>query len=72
MDLFIFKDGRVLTAAAGEPIDVPLVDLAVCVTNPQEGQVLTYNGTMWVNAALPEPEETEPEAEPAQEGGGGE
>lgn len=70
MDLFIFKDGRVLTAAAGEPIDVPLVDLVVCVTNPQEGQVLTYDGTMWVNAALPEPEE-EP-AEPQQEGGGGE
>ena len=72
MNLFIFNDGRVLVKPTGEPINVPLVDLAVCVTNPQEGQVLTYNGAMWVNAALPEPEETPDETEPAQEGGGGE
>lgn len=70
MNLFIFRDGRVLVKPTGEPLNVPLVDLAVCVTDPQEGQVLTYDGTMWVNAALPEPEE-EPAAG-TQEGGGGE
>lgn len=72
MNLFVFKDGRVLISGDGEPINEPLEDLVVCITNPQEGQVMTYNGTMWVNAALPEPEETEPEDKPAQEGGGGE
>ena len=63
MNIFVFKDGRIVIAGDG-PINVPLDDLAVCVTNPQEGEVLTYNGTMWVNAALPEPEE-EQESEPA-------
>ena len=63
MNLFIFKDGTVMTAAAGEPINVPLIDLAVCITNPQEGEVLTFNGEMWVNKPLPEPEE-----EPTQGG----
>lgn len=59
MNLFIFKDGRVLITEPGAPITGPLDNLAVCVTSPQEGQVLTYNGEMWVNAALPEPEQEE-------------
>ena len=46
MNLFIFNDGRVLVKPTGEPLNEPLEGLAVCVTDPQEGQVLTYNGTM--------------------------
>lgn len=64
MNLYIFEDGRIVTG--GDPLNIDLAGLVVCVTNPQEGEVLTYNGSMWVNAALPEPEETEPaDTEPA-------
>ena len=67
MNIMLFKDGKLLLSEAGEPINGELPDgLVMCVTNPQEGQVLTFNGTMWVNADLPEPEET-----PAEPDGGG-
>lgn len=70
MNMFIFKDGRVVVD--DDPVYTGLDGLVVCVTNPQEGQVLTWNGSMFVNAAIPEPEETPDETEPAAEGGGGE
>lgn len=67
MTILLYKDGRLLVDD-GNPLEgVSLDGLLACVTDPTEGQVLTYNGSMWVNADLPEPEpdETEP-------GGGGE
>ena len=64
MNIMLFNDGRLLITPEGQPINGgDLVGVLVCITNPQEGDVLTYNGTMWVNAqpTTPEtPEETEP------------
>ena len=64
MTILMYRDGRIVVDN-GNPLEgVSLDGLLACVTDPAEGQVLTYNGTMWVNADLPEPpDETEPAGE---------
>lgn len=50
MTILLYKDGKLLIDD-GNPLEgVSLDNLLACVTDPTEGQVLTYNGTMWVNA----------------------
>lgn len=69
MNIFVFNDGRLVITQPGEELNMKLEDLAVCITNPQEGEVLMNDGNMWVNKPLPEPEEdTEPGAEQTQGG----
>ena len=57
MNIFVFNDGRLVITQPGEELNMKLEDLAVCITNPQEGDVLMNDGNMWVNKPLPEPEE---------------
>ena len=53
MNILLYKDGRLLIDD-GNPLEgVSLEGMLVCVTDPQEGQVLTYNGDKWTNANLP-------------------
>lgn len=50
MTILLYKDGRLLIDD-GNPLEGVSIDgLVACITDPTEGQVLTYNGTMWVNA----------------------
>lgn len=50
MTILLYKDGKLLIDD-GNPLEgVSLDGLVACITDPTEGQVLTYNGTMWVNA----------------------
>lgn len=59
MTILLYKDGR-LVVNDGNPLEgVRLDGLVVCITDPQEGDVLTYDGSLWVNAqpTTPEPEE---------------
>ena len=49
MNILLYKDGRLLIDEGNPMEGVSLDGLAVCITDPTEGQVLTYNGTMWVN-----------------------
>ena len=51
MNLFIYNDGRVAVTESGKPINIPMDNLLVCCTNPQEGEVMTFDGKMWVNKA---------------------
>jgi len=69
MTIMLFNDGRIVTAEAGQPINIALDGLLALIVNPQEGDVLTYNGTMWVNAqpVTPETPETPDDTEPAEE-----
>ena len=69
MTIMLFKDGRIVTVEAGQPINIELDGLLALIVNPQEGDVLTYNGTMWVNAqpVTPETPETPDDTEPAEE-----
>lgn len=58
MNIMLFNDGLLQITPEGQPINgKDLIGLLVCITNPQEGDVLTYNGTMWVNAQPTTPEE---------------
>ena len=63
MTVMVFKDGRIVTAEAGQPINVALEGLLALINNPQEGDVLTYDGSIWVNKQPETPEETEPAEE---------
>ena len=50
MTILLYNDGRLLIDD-GNPLEgVSLDGLVACVTDPQAGDLLTYNGTMWVNA----------------------
>lgn len=51
MTIMLFNDGRIVTAEAGQPINIALDGLLALIVNPQEGDVLTYNGKMWINGA---------------------
>ena len=59
MTILLFKDGRLLIAEDGKPIepDKARGDLVISISDPKEGDVLTFNGTYWTNAPLPEPED---------------
>lgn len=48
-NLFIFNDGKRLITKPGEEINTPLDGLLVALTDPQDGQTIKYNGSMWVN-----------------------
>ena len=49
MTILLYKDGRLLVDD-GNPLEgVSLDGLIACVTDPQEGDVLTYDGSLWVN-----------------------
>ena len=55
MTILLYNDGR-LVIDEGNPLEgVSLDGLLACVTDPQEGDVLTYDGSLWVNQpqALP-------------------
>lgn len=53
MTILLYKDGKLLIDD-GNPLEsVSLDGLVACITDPTEGQVLTYNGTKWTNADLP-------------------
>ena len=49
MTILLYNDGRLLIDQGGPIEGAPLDGLIACISNPTEGQVLTYNGTMWVN-----------------------
>ena len=66
-NLFIFNDGKIVIVDQGEELNMKLDNLAVCITNPQEGEVLMNDGNMWVNKPLPEPD-TEPVEDQTQGG----
>ena len=51
MNLFIFKDGKTIVTESNQPINIPLENLVVCCTNPQAGEVMMFDGGMWVNKA---------------------
>ena len=62
MNIMLFNDGLLQITPEGQPINgKELNGLLVCITNPQEGDVLTYNGTMWVNAQPTTPEAVDTE-----------
>lgn len=65
MNILLYKDGRLLIDEGNPMEGVSLDGLAVCITDPTDGQVLTYDGTKWTNANLPTPE-----SEPAAGGEG--
>ena len=50
MTILLYKDGRLVVDEGGPIEGHALKDLLACVTDPTAGQVLTYDGTMWVNA----------------------
>lgn len=53
MTVLVYKDGRLLTDE-GNPLEgISLEGLLACIADPKPGQVLTYDGTMWVNKTLP-------------------
>ena len=48
MTILLYKDGRLLVDD-GNPLEgVSLDGLIACVSDPQEGDTLVYNGEMWV------------------------
>ena len=49
MNILLYKDGRLLIDEGNPMEGVSLDGLAACVTDPQEGDTLTYNGSMWVS-----------------------
>ena len=50
MTILLYKDGR-LVIDDGNPLEgrKRLDGLVACVSDPTEGQVLTFDGTMWTN-----------------------
>ena len=49
MTILLYKDGR-LVIDDGNPIEGNALEgLVACVSDPTEGQVLTFDGTMWTN-----------------------
>ena len=49
MTILLYKDGR-LVIDDGNPIEGNALDnLLMCVTDPEAGQVLTFDGTIWTN-----------------------
>ena len=61
MNILLYKTGKLVITDAGEPTYGDEGELIACITNPQEGDVLTYNGTMWVNAQPTTPEANDTE-----------
>ena len=55
MTILLYNDGR-LVIDDGNPLEgAALEGLLACVTDPKEGDVLTFDGSLWVNQpqALP-------------------
>lgn len=54
MTILLYKDGRLVVDDSG-PIEggAALDNLLMCISNPQAGDVLTYDGTIWTNKANP-------------------
>lgn len=50
MTILLYKTGTLVVDEDGPLEGVELDDLLMCITDPTEGQVLTFDGTMWVNA----------------------
>ena len=50
MTILLYKTGEMIVDEAGPLEGAKLDGLLMCISNPQAGQVLTYDGTMWVNA----------------------
>ena len=50
MTILLYKDGR-LVVDDGGPIEggAALDNLLMCISDPQEDDVLTFDGTMWTN-----------------------
>ena len=48
MTILVYKDGRILVDHADPLEGVSLEGLIACITDPQEGDTLVYNGSMWV------------------------
>lgn len=69
MTVMVFKDGRIVTVEAGQPINIALEGLLALITSPQEGDVLTFDGSIWVNKQpeTPETPEVPDDTEPAAE-----
>ena len=48
MTILLYDDGKLLVDN-GNPLEgVSLDGLIACITDPQEGDTLVYNGSMWV------------------------
>lgn len=65
MTILLYEDGRLLIDKADPLPTADLDGLVAYIANPSEGQVLTFNGSYWTNADIPEPE---PDLEPAAGG----
>lgn len=68
MTILLYKDGRLVIPADGKPMCPGKLEgdlmMTIDITDPQEGDVLTYDGAKWVNAQPTTPETTE-ETEPS-------
>lgn len=51
MTILFFEDGRLILDAEGPLENVELKNLLGCIADAKAGDIIAYNGTMWVNAA---------------------
>ena len=61
MTILLYKDGRLLIDDGNPLENVSLDGLQACISDPQEGDSLVYNGSMWVPGNPFPVEITEPE-----------
>ena len=62
MTILLYNDGKLLIDAGNPMENVSLDGLVACITDPQKGDALVYNGSMWVAGnpfpvAITEPED---------------